>query len=110
MNRVTTIAILFLAASLEAGGDAIIRVGMHRSGTVARMVFFLLGAVALFAYGWTVNSPGWQFGRLLGLYVVFFFVMAQAISWIVFDQTPSPGVLAGGGLIISGGLVIVFCR
>jgi len=106
MSRTTTVLILLLAAVLEAGGDAIVRYGLHRSSPFTRVAIFLVGAIVLFSYGITVNSPPWDFGRLLGLYVVFFFVVAQLLSWIVFQQRPSPAVLAGGALIILGGGVI----
>jgi len=69
-------------------------------------MLFVAGAVILFLYGWTVNRPPWDFGRLLGLYVVFFFVIAQLISYLVFHQKPSPAVIVGGILISSGGIVI----
>jgi len=69
-------------------------------------MFFIVGASLLFAYGYTVNAPPWDFGRLLGLYVVFFFVVAQAISWIGFRQRPSLAVMCGGALIVCGGFVI----
>jgi drug/metabolite transporter superfamily protein YnfA len=106
MHRTTVLFVLLLAAALEAGGDAVIRLGLHRSGALSRAPIFLLGAALLFAYGWTVNAPPWDFGRLLGLYVVFFFVIAQAISWAVFNRPPSLPVLIGGLLIVSGGAVI----
>jgi drug/metabolite transporter superfamily protein YnfA len=106
MNRSTAILILFLAALLEAGGDALVRAGLRSSATGVRIAFFALGTVALFAYGWTVNAPPWDFGRVLGLYVVFFFVIAQLMSWVFFGQPPSRSVLIGGFLIVSGALVI----
>jgi len=53
-----------------------------------------------------VNTPPWDFGRLLGVYVVFFFLVAQAISWLIFHQRPSVAVLVGGGFIAIGGLII----
>ena len=108
MNRGTAALILFLAALFEAGGDAVIRVALHRPSGTFRISSFLLGAVLLFAYGFTVNSPPWDFARLLGLYVVFFFVIAQAIGWIGFGQRPSLAVLVGGLLIVSGGVVIAW--
>jgi small multidrug resistance family-3 protein len=64
----------------------------------------------LFSYAWTVNAPPWDFGRLIGLYVVFFFVVAQAISWLGFKQPPSVPLMIGGLLIVSGGLVIALAK
>lgn len=90
MSRTTAISILILAAALEAGGDAILRVGLHSHSLLQRSLLFLLAALVLFAYGWSVNTPPWDFGRLLGLYVVFFFLFAQLFSWFLFKQPPSP--------------------
>lgn len=106
MGRTTAVGLLLLAALLEAGGDSLVRAGIRNPAPWARAAQFLLGTALLFAYAWTVNAPPWAFGRLLGLYVVFFFVIAQAVSWLVFGQPPSRPVLAGGALIVSGGLVI----
>jgi drug/metabolite transporter (DMT)-like permease len=110
MSRSTAILILLLAASLEAGGDAIIRVGLHTNSTWHRYVLFFAAAIILFAYGWTVNAPPWDFGKLLGLYVVFFFVIAQLISWLFFKQTPSMTLILGGSLIVAGGIVISLAK
>ena len=101
-----TLLLLFAAALLEAGGDALIRSGLHSSTTFAKTLFFLSGAIVLFSYGYVVNVPPWNFGRLLGLYVVFFFVIAQLISWIVFGQRPTAGILLGGVFIVIGGFII----
>ena len=108
MNRVTSIAVLLLAALLEAGGDAIVRKALHHNAYWPRMAMFGVGASILFAYGYTVNAPKWDFGQLLGLYVVFFFVIAQLMSWLVFKQAPSVAVVVGGSLITMGGCVIAF--
>ena len=110
MSRGIAVGVLIVAAALEASGDAIVRLGLHSHSTWQRAGLFALGAAVLFAYGWTVNAPAWDFGRLLGLYVVFFFVIAQIISWLAFKQRPSLAVLAGGCLILAGGVVISLAK
>jgi len=100
--------ILLAAAVLEAGGDALVRLGLHTNSWLVRGSFFALGAVVLFAYGLTVNAPAWDFGKLLGIYVTLFFVVAQAINWWAFGVAPSLPILVGGGLILAGGLLITF--
>ena len=106
MSKVAAVAVLALAAVLEAGGDAMIRSGLHSGSGLSRALWLAVGGLVLFGYGVTVNTPPWDFGSLLGLYVVFFFVIAQLVSWIVFHQPPSTAVLAGGALIVAGGVVI----
>jgi small multidrug resistance family-3 protein len=106
MSRTVALLILFAAAVLEAGGDAIVRAGLHNSRVASRLLIYFIGGCVLFAYGWVVNAPPWDFGKLLGIYVVFFFVVAQLISFFAFGQKPSVTLLLGGSLIIAGGLVI----
>jgi multidrug transporter EmrE-like cation transporter len=110
MSRTVSILILLLAATFEAAGDAIIRVGLHTNATWHRLTMFAIAAAILFAYGLTVNAPPWDFGKLLGLYVVFFFVIAQLISWLFFKQPPSLMVFLGGALIVAGGVVISLAK
>jgi len=103
-------AVLLCAALLEAGGDALMRVGL-RSPTHARAaLFFALGGLVLTFYGYVVNAPAWDFGRLIGVYVAFFFIVAQLISWLGFGQKPTPMVLLGGALIIMGGCVVSLAK
>ena len=106
MNRMIALLILLLAATLETGGDALVRAGLKSALPLARFGFCLAGAVVLFLYGWTVNTPPWDFGRLLGVYVVFIFLVAQALSIAISGQWPDRGVCLGGALIMSGGIVI----
>jgi len=94
------LAVLLLAAGLESGGDALVRWGI-KSGRIAG---FLLGAGVLFLYGITVNQPKWDFGRLLGVYIALFFIVAQAIGVFAFGETIPPSRWIGGALVVAGGI------
>jgi hypothetical protein len=102
--------LLTLAAALEAGGDALVRSGLHGTAPANRIGFMAAGAVVLFSYGVSVNLPSWDFGRLLGVYVALFFVVAQLINLFAFGMKPNLPIYAGGLLIVSGGLLITFWR
>jgi len=104
----SAVFLLIVAALLETGGDAVVRLGLPASSTISRIALFGMGGLILFAYGYVVNAPSWDFGRLLGVYIVFFFVIAQVISWIVFHQRPTAQILIGGILIVAGGIVIAY--
>lgn len=97
---------LLLAASLEAGGDALVRLGLHSPQSGTRIGLFAAGAAVLFLYGLSVNAPSWDFGRLLGVYVTLFFVVAQVINFLVFHTKPGMPILVGGILIVAGGLTM----
>ena len=103
-------ALLLLAATLEVGGDALVRLGLHGGQAASRLGFFIAGAAVLFLYGVTVNAPAWDFGRLLGVYVTLFFVVAQVVNFAVFHVKPGAPILAGGALIVAGGLLMTFWR
>jgi drug/metabolite transporter superfamily protein YnfA len=109
MNPVLAYVVLTIAAALEAGGDAIVRKGLQAPNG-PRIGLFALGAAVLFAYGLTVNSPPWDFGKLLGVYVTLFFVIAQIVNMIFFGARPDLPIYIGGALILAGGLVITFWR
>jgi drug/metabolite transporter (DMT)-like permease len=106
MSQTIAIGVLLLAAVLEAGGDALVRWGLRTPAPAIRIALFLAGAVVLFGYGYTVNAPSWSFGRVLGIYIVFFFVVAQLVSWIAFRQPPTTSLLIGGAFIVVGGIII----
>jgi drug/metabolite transporter superfamily protein YnfA len=108
MNLLVAYFILLLAAVLEAGGDALVRTGLHSSNTAGRFGLFTAGAVVLFGYGIAVNAPAWDFGKLLGVYVTLFFVVAQVINLVFFHARPDVPIFVGGALIVAGGLIITF--
>jgi small multidrug resistance family-3 protein len=101
---------LLLAAVLEAGGDALVRSGLYSQGLALRAGLFVVGAAVLFGYGLTVNAPPWDFGRLLGVYVTLFFVVAQVINFAAFGVRPAAPIIVGGALIVAGGLVMTIWR
>jgi hypothetical protein len=102
--------VLVIAASLEVFGDSFFQSGLYRSTGTTRSLWFLLGVSVLGLYGVFVNLPQWDFGKLLGVYVALFFVVAQVVAKVRFQQSPTPPILVGGGLIVAGGLVITFWK
>jgi len=110
LSRTAAFLILTVCALLEAGGDALARKGMHAATSTGRLALYICAAAVLFAYGWLVNRPPWSFGSLLGVYVVLFFVVAQLLGVLVFGDRVTLPILAGGSLIVAGGLVITLWR
>ena len=102
--------VLFVAASLEVLGDSFFQSGLYRSSGTTRSLWFVLGIAVLGFYGLFVNLPQWDFGRLLGVYVALFFVVAQIVAKLRFHQSPTNPILLGGSLIVAGGLVITFWK
>jgi hypothetical protein len=109
-HRLGTLSLLALAAFFEAFGDSLFQSGIHRSGGLPSGLFFASGAVFLALYGFTVNIPRWDFGQLLGIYVVLFFLLAQVLAKVRFHQAPTAPIYVGGTLIATGGLIIAFWR
>jgi len=110
LNPLGVVSVLALAALLEAWGDSWFQSAFYRASGMARVLALIAGAVVLAAYGSVVNIPRWDFGRLIGAYVVLFFLMAQVIAKIRFGQSPTPAIYAGGALIVAGGVVIAIWK
>jgi hypothetical protein len=104
------LSLLALAALFEAFGDSLFQSGIHRAGGGSRVLFLAFGAMILGLYGFTVNIPHWDFGKLLGIYVVMFFLVAQVLAKVRFNQSPTAPIYLGGALIVAGGLVIGLWR
>jgi hypothetical protein len=97
---------LLLAAALEVLGDSFFQSGLHRTTGLARILPFLAGTVALILYGAMLNAPRWNFGKLLGVYVALFFLMAQIVAWVRFHEIPAPRMIWGGAFILLGGAIL----
>jgi small multidrug resistance family-3 protein len=100
------ILLLILAACLEVGGDALVRWGLKGG----RWYGLALGAAVLFGYGLSVNLPKWDFGRLMGVYIALFFVVAQVVAVVFFRERISMPTVVGGALIVAGGILITVWR
>jgi drug/metabolite transporter superfamily protein YnfA len=99
---IRTFVVLIVAAALEVGGDVLMRRGME-----SRVWLLVAGALSLVVYGVLVNKSGLDFGRLMGVYIAVFFVVSQVITMIVYREVPLMRTLAGGALIVLGGLTII---
>lgn len=99
---------LVVAAFLEAFGDSFFQAGFYRATGWGRLAALVAGAIVLTAYGSIVNLPRWDFGRLIGVYVAVFFLIAQLLNKVRFGQSPTTPIYAGGALIVAGGLVMAF--
>jgi hypothetical protein len=99
---------LIVATSLETAGDAIVRMGMSQTAWPLRGGLFLAGAGLLFGYGFCLNLPPVEFGRIVGLYIATLFIVWQITNFVVFGSLPNTPVWLGGTLIVIGGLIVTF--
>ncbi|HTC83824.1 MAG TPA: hypothetical protein VK683_05685 [Rhizomicrobium sp.] len=104
------LAFLVIATALEVSGDAVIRKSLFEHAGLARLGLFVLGAGLLAGYGTLLNLAPLEFGQVVGLYIATLFVMWQIINFAFFRDLPTPPILAGGALIIAGGLIVSFWK
>jgi small multidrug resistance family-3 protein len=110
MKVVIAPLLLIVAACLEVGGDAIVRAGLKNQTGLPQLVTIAGGGAVLLAYGIFVNIAPADFGRLLGVYVVLFFIVAQVVNVLAFGIRPDAPIIAGGAFILAGGLVITLWK
>jgi hypothetical protein len=110
MKNLPPLFFLILATTLEAFGDAVVRIGVYNHAGLIRLGFFLGGAALLFGYGLMLNLAPLEFGRVVGLYIATLFVVWQVVNFLTFRAPPTLPVLAGGALIIAGGLIVTFWK
>ena len=106
MRPVRELPLLLLAALLEVGGDALVRHGLKTQGIVA----MLAGVAVLAAYGIMVNLTRLDFGRLMGIYIALFLVVAQAVAVVAFKERVRLPLIVGGGLVVAGGVIMTVWR
>ena len=96
--------IFIAAATLEVGGDAMIRKGLQKT----RLAFIISGIVVLGCYGLVVNIVKWDFSKLLGVYVAVFALISVLFGLFVFKENVPVSTWVGLALIVVGGMVIQF--
>jgi small multidrug resistance family-3 protein len=72
------------------------------------LAYFAVGGALLFGYGLSLNTAPLEFEKVVGIYIATLFVMWQIVSYITFRTVPTLPILAGGALIIIGGLIVAF--
>jgi len=108
VDHFITLGLLVVATTLEASGDAIVRMGIDHRAWPTRIMLFLTGAVLLFGYGLSLNLAPAPFERVVGLYIATLFVVWQIVGFIAFRSVPSLPILIGGALIVTGGSIVTF--
>jgi hypothetical protein len=108
MDKLASLGFLLVATTMEASGDALVRMGLGQAALGIRIALFAMGAILLFGYGLMLNLAPLEFGRVVGLYIATLFVVWQFINLIAFGSAPSLPVLVGGALIVAGGLIVTF--
>ena len=101
---------LLIATTLEVTGDAMIRKGLFEHAGAWRIALFLLGMALLTGYGTFLNLAPLEFGQVVGLYIATLFIVWQVVTYFTFGTLPGLPVLAGGALIVIGGLIVSFWK
>jgi small multidrug resistance family-3 protein len=110
MDKIALLGFLIAATSLEATGDAVVRLGINQNQWIVRSLLFVAGAILLFGYGLSVNLAPVDFSRVVGLCIAMLFIMWQVVSFVVFQVAPVAPVFIGGLLIVVGGTIVTLWK
>ena len=110
LQSVPVLVLLLIATTLEASGDAIVRMAIYNHVGRIRIALFLAGAALLLGYASFLNVSTLDFRHVVGLYIATLFVVWQVINVIVFRSFPTMPILVGGALVIVGGAIISFWK
>ena len=110
LANMPVLVFLIIATGLEVSVDALIRKSMFEQVGLARLGLFLVGALLLAGYGTFLNLAPLEFGQVVGLYIATLFVMWQLINFLFFRSVPTLPIIAGGVLIVTGGLIVSFWK
>ena len=104
----TIFLFVLVATILESVGDAVVRVALlnHHSAFLVRVGLYLMGGALLTLYGTSLNLAPVEFAAVTGMYVATLFIVFQITNYLFFRTLPTPAVLIGGSLIVTGGLIV----
>jgi hypothetical protein len=109
-QSLSALAFLLVATLLEVSGDAVVRLAIYNHAGMTRLALMVSGAALLFGYGFSLNLAPVEFRQVVGLYIATLFVVWQVINFLVFRTSPNLPILAGGTLIVAGGLIVTFWK
>jgi hypothetical protein len=110
LQNVYPIVFLIAATTLEASGDAIVRLAIYDHVGAYRIALFVAGAALLLGYGTLLNLAPFEFGQVVGIYIATLFVIWQIINFAFFRTLPTMPTAVGGALVVAGGAVITFWK
>jgi hypothetical protein len=110
LSSVPVWVFLLIATTLEVMGDAYIRKALFQYQGAWRVGLFLAGMALLTGYGTFLNLAPLEFGQVVGLYIATLFLVWQVVTYFVFGTLPTLPILAGGALIVTGGLIVSFWK
>ena len=110
LAALTPVFFLLVATTLEVTGDSLVRKAIYNHSGLARIGLFAGGAALLAGYGTFLNLAPLEFGEVVGLYIATLFVVWQVVTYFTFGTLPTLPILAGGALIVVGGLVVSFWK
>jgi small multidrug resistance family-3 protein len=82
------------------------RIALHHHVKPSRIFLFALASLLLAMYGALLNLAPVEFAEATGIYIASLFVAFQVANYVFFHQKPTPAVLVGGALIVSGAVVV----
>ena len=110
LQGIPPLFLLVVATTLEACGDAVVRLALGSHAGSGRTALWLLGAALLLGYGTFLNLAPLEFGRVVGLYIGTLFVVWQVVNYAFFRTLPTLPILVGGVLIVAGGVIVTYWR
>ena len=110
MKTASLLLLLIVATTLEASGDAVVRLAIYKHTGSVRVGLFLAGAALLFGYGTFLNLAPVEFSRVVGLYIAILFTVWQVQNFLIFGTRPTLAIVVGGAFVIAGGVIVTFWK